>query len=283
MTLYKKMDTVIHGIQMMAIDMDGTLMDSNDHIPETTIRRIRQLSEQGILVVPCSGRYLKSIPQNLLMMGNVRYVVTANGAQIWSMRSLSSLYRIKLPEGTVKTVLEFLKGRDGYAELFSQGKSYINEGDSIRASRINHNYNFVRYFTRNHILVPDLSKAADLWNETEKINLFFLEAEDRECLEGILRQRGGLRLTSSMEGNMEINHASADKGAALKWLCSHLGIPLEHTLAIGDGDNDMEMIQYAGWGIAMGNSRDELKRLARYVTGDNDHGGVEEVLRLVKW
>jgi len=82
---------------------------------------------------------------------------------------------------------------------------------------------------------------------------------------------------------MEINHASADKGAALKWLCSHLGIPLEHTLAIGDGDNDMEMIQYAGWGIAMGNSRDELKRLARYVTGDNDHGGVEEVLRLVKW
>ncbi|MBP6560738.1 MAG: HAD hydrolase family protein, partial [Enterocloster sp.] len=71
MTLYKKMDTVIHGIQMMAIDMDGTLMDSNDHIPETTIRRIRQLSEQGILVVPCSGRYLKSIPQNLLMMGNV--------------------------------------------------------------------------------------------------------------------------------------------------------------------------------------------------------------------
>ena len=80
--------------------------------------------------------------------------------------------------------------------MFSQGKSYINEGDSIRASRINHNYNFVRYFTRNHILVPDLSKAADLWNETEKINLFFLEAEDRECLEGILRQRGGLRPVS---------------------------------------------------------------------------------------
>lgn len=156
MTLYKKMDTVIHGIQMMAIDMDGTLMDSNDHISETTIRRIRQLSEQGILVVPCSGRYLKSIPQNLLMMGNVRYAVTANGAQIWSMRSLSSLYRIKLPEGTVKTVLEFLKGRDGYAELFSQGKSYINEGDSIRASRINHNYNFVRYFTRNHILLKQV-------------------------------------------------------------------------------------------------------------------------------
>ena len=65
----------------------------------------------------------------------------------------------------------------------------------------------------------------------------------------------------------EINHASADKGAALKWLCSHLGIPLEHTLAIGDGDNDMEMIQYAGWGIAMGNSRDELKRLAPLCDG----------------
>ena len=52
---------------------------------------------------------------------------------------------------------------------------------------------------------------------------------------------------------------------------------------LGDVYKRQEMIQYAGWGIAMGNSRDELKRLARYVTGDNDHGGVEEVLRLVKW
>ena len=79
-------------------------------------------------------------------------------------------------------------------------------------------YNFVQYFTRNHTLVPDLSKAADLWNETEKINLFFLEAGDRKELEEILRKQGGVRLTSSMAGNMEINDGSAHKGAALKWV-----------------------------------------------------------------
>ncbi|WP_138308153.1 MULTISPECIES: Cof-type HAD-IIB family hydrolase [unclassified Clostridium] len=282
MTLYKKTDTVIPNIKLMAINMDGTLMDSSDHIPETTIKRIRKLSEQGILMVPCSGRYLKSIPQNLLMAGNVRYAITANGAQIWRLHPLSSLYRAKLPDRTVKTVLEFLKGREGYGELFSQGKSYINEGDCIRASRMKQDYNFVQYFTRNHTLVPDLSKAADLWNETEKINLFFLEAGDRKELEGILRKQGGVRLTSSMAGNMEINDGSAHKGAALKWLCRYLDIPMEQTLAIGDGDNDVEMIRSAGWGIAMGNSGDELKRLARFVTKDNDHGGVEEVLKWVE-
>ena len=79
-------------------------------------------------------------------------------------------------------------------------------------------YNLVQYFTRNHTLVPDLSKAADLWNETEKINLFFLEAGDRKELEEILRKQGGVRLTSSMAGNMEINDGSAHKGAALKWV-----------------------------------------------------------------
>ncbi|MCH1937744.1 MULTISPECIES: HAD family hydrolase [Clostridia] len=114
--------------------------------------------------------------------------------------------------------MEFLKGREGYGELFSQGKSYINEGDCIRASRMKQDYNFVQYFTRNHTLVPDLSKAADLWNETEKINLFFLEAGDRKELEEILRKQGGVRLTSSMAGNMEINDGSAHKGAALKWV-----------------------------------------------------------------
>ena len=125
------------------------------------------------MVVPCSGRYLKSIPQNLLMMGNVRYAVTANGAQIWSMRSLSSLYRLKASGRNGENRIGIPERTGRVCGIVFPGKSYINEGDSIRASRINHNYNFVRYFTRNHILVPDLSKAADLWNETEKINLFF--------------------------------------------------------------------------------------------------------------
>ena len=83
--------------------------------------------------------------------------------------------------------MEFLKGREGYGELFSQGKSYINEGDCIRASRMKQDYNFVQYFTRKE-------------------------------LEEILRKQGGVRLTSSMAGNMEINDGSAHKGAALKWV-----------------------------------------------------------------
>lgn len=279
MKIYKRINHMIRGVQLAAIDMDGTLMDSSNHVPETAVACIRALNQQGILVVPCSGRYLGSIPKELLAQGNVSYVITANGAQIWDLRSLSSLYRVKLPMGTVKTVLEFMKGREGYIEIFSQGKSYINEGDVVRAGRLEKDHNFIRYFRQNHVQVPDLSGAADLWDEAEKMNVFFMEEQDRRELVGLLMVRGDLKLTSSMSGNIEINARSVNKGIAMEWLCARLHIPKDNTLAIGDGDNDIEMLQYAGYGVAMGNSRQELKDRAGYITGDNDHGGVEEVLR----
>lgn len=281
MTTWKRISRAFKGVRLTAIDMDGTLMDSSDHVAETAIALIRELNEKGSLVVPCSGRYLRSIPRELLLLGKVRYAITANGAQIWDLRSLSSLYRVKLPKGTVKSVLEFMNGREGYIEIFSQGKSYINEGDAIRAGRIERDYNFIQYFRQNHVLVPGLSRAVDIWDEAEKMNIFFMEEDDRRELESILQRRGDLKLTSSVSGNMEINALSVNKGIALEWLCRHLDIPRENVLAIGDGDNDVEMLQYAGYGVAMGNSWEALKNYAGYVTGDNDHGGAEDVLKSV--
>ena len=269
-------------IRLAAVDLDGTLMDSANHIGETAIRQIGHLNENGCLVVPCTGRYLRSIPQELLQMGKIRYAITANGAQIWDVKSLTSLFRVKLPPGVVKEVLEVMKGKDGYIELFSQGKSYINEGDVQKAAGKEKDYNFIQYFQRDHVMVPSLYGLEDVWDEAEKLNVFFLEDSDREMLKARLRARGDVQITSSMAGNIEINGASVNKGKAMEWLCGYLGIGREATLAIGDGDNDMEMIGFAAYGIAMGNSPEELKERAVYVTGDHDSGGAEAVLRMIR-
>ena len=93
---------------------------------------------------------------------------------------------------------------------------------------------------------------------------------------------GGSREQKNTGSNIEINGASVNKGRAMEWLCGRLGIGREATLAIGDGDNDMEMIEFAGYGIAMGNSPEELKERADYVTGDHDSGGAEAVLRMIR-
>ena len=100
---------ITQDIRLAAVDLDGTLMDSANHIGEAAIRRIGLLNEAGCLVVPCTGRYLGSIPRELLQMGKIRYAITANGAQIWDVGSLTSLYRVKLPSGVVKEELEARK------------------------------------------------------------------------------------------------------------------------------------------------------------------------------
>ena len=273
---------ITQDIRLAAVDLDGTLMDSANHIGEAAIRRIGLLNEAGCLVVPCTGRYLGSIPRELLQMGKIRYAITANGAQIWDVGSLTSLYRVKLPSGVVKEVLEAMKGKEGYIELFSQGRSYINEGDVQKAARKVTDDNFIRYFQKDHVMVPSLYGLEALLEEAEKLNVFFLEDRHREMLKARLEARGDVRITSSMAGNIEINGASVNKGRAMEWLCGRLGIGREATLAIGDGDNDMEMIEFAGYGIAMGNSPEELKERADYVTGDHDSGGAEAVLRMIR-
>lgn len=281
MTEYIQPESTFPDIRLAAVDLDGTLMDSMDHVAESAIDEIRRLNEEGCLVVPCTGRYLRAIPRQVLSMGKVRYAITANGGQIWDTHSLTSLYRVKLPEGTVREILEFMKGKEGYIEIFSQGKSYVNEGDVFKAARKERNYNFIHYFQREHIMVPCLQKASSIWDEAEKLNVFYMEDNDRRQLQAMLMSRGDLQITSSIGGNMEVNAKIVNKGRAMKWLCGYLGIAREETLAVGDGDNDIEMLEFAGYGIAMGNSCDELKRRAGYVTADNDSGGAEDILRRI--
>ena len=76
----------------------------------------------------------------------------------------------------------------------------------------------------------------------------------------------------------EVSPRSVSKGAGLVNLCKHLEIPLEETVAIGDAENDLEILQLAGVGVAMGNAIDSVKKIADFVTADNDHGGIVKAI-----
>ena len=87
-----------------------------------------------------------------------------------------------------------------------------------------------------------------------------------------------LAVTSSVRNNIELNLASANKGAALEALCRHLGVAMEETVAFGDGTNDLTMLRAAGLGVAMANAAPEVKAAADRVTDDNEHAGVAKVI-----
>ena len=85
-------------------------------------------------------------------------------------------------------------------------------------------------------------------------------------------------MSSSIANNIEVNAARANKGDALKALCAMLGVDVAHSMAFGDGSNDLTMLRAAGIGVAMGNAAPEVQAAADYVTRTNEEGGVSAAL-----
>ena len=116
-------------------------------------------------------------------------------------------------------------------------------------------------------------------SHVEKIYIYEAVGKKREELMTFLEPLTEVSTTSSNPINLEINSVTANKGAALAWLAENLSIPQENIMSIGDGNNDLEMLSYAGLSVAMGNAVDSAKRVASYVTLTNEADGLAVALQ----
>ena len=113
----------------------------------------------------------------------------------------------------------------------------------------------------------------------QKIQSYFRDpAVKREVLNTLPAEFPEITVACSLPGNVEITHRDATKGAALEFLCGHLGMPAAQAAAFGDERNDCSMLRAAGLGVAMGNAQPEVLAAADAVTGDNNHDGVAQAI-----
>ena len=115
--------------------------------------------------------------------------------------------------------------------------------------------------------------------QPEKINLPFLTREARDEIWRRLEDLGGLRVTSSIPDNLEINAGDADKGSAVLAVAGMLGLSQENVLALGDNGNDVTMLKAAGVSVAMGDGSQEAIAAAGYTTVPHNEDGVAEAVR----
>ena len=101
----------------------------------------------------------------------------------------------------------------------------------------------------------------------------------KEAKEELIACTTDLEVVSSWDDNFEIMKKGSSKGEAVQMLAKYLGVSQEEVMCIGDSENDLSMITWAGTGVAMGNAIDSVKDVANYVTADNKHGGVAEAIR----
>ncbi len=268
-------------IKLVALDMDGTTLNSKVRLAAKTRSTIEKAMEAGAYVVPCSGRVFSQLPKEILALNGLNYVITSNGARVMDLSDYNRvLYENPIPADMRKKIRGIIDPADVMVELYLSGKTYAekqvldNLGDFGVPEVYFSLFREACLPVGSHEIFMDMLENGDV----EKINLFCPSPEVKEALYRDINEGCDVNITTSMETNMEINAATADKGDGLKHLAHTLGLTHESVMAVGDSNNDMAMLAYAGLSVAMGNASDAVKEAADVVTATNDDFGVAKAL-----
>jgi Cof subfamily protein (haloacid dehalogenase superfamily) len=265
-------------VRLIALDIDGTLINSAFAIPEANVRAIQSAIDQGIEVALVTGRRFdfalpiaKELPSPLTMIVN-------NGAVVKSKDGTTHLRHL-LPVATAREVLQYMDAyRKDAAVVFDRPRANQVIYENIRWEDPRHK----AYFVRNREFMAEVTPLEDCLTE-DPIQVMYtgsvLEMRRAEAELRAAPNAGSYALAvtsydSRDFGMVDIIQPNCSKGATLAEWASLRGIPREQVMAIGDNFNDREMLEYAGLPIVMGNSVPELKSFGWRETLSNDEAGV---------
>lgn len=266
-------------IKLIALDLDGTLLTTDKRITARTRAAIEECEKRGIEIVPATGRAMRAVPAEILELPGVRYGIFTNGASVWDIREEKSIAAQYIDWQTALKAIEILERYPMLYDLYIEGRGICEAQFLERLEEFGVPPENCRIIRSSRQPVPNLiAYLKEFHPPVQKINLIFREKAVKAEVRRELSQIDALSVTSSLPWNLEVNAQGATKGGGLERLRAHLNISREETMAFGDGENDLPMLQAAGLGIAMENGADFLKKQADIITLTNDRDGVAAVI-----
>lgn len=267
-------------IRLLAFDLDGTSITEHKFLSPENREALIKAGETGVLLVPATGRMRGFLPEEIASLPGVRYAITSNGAAVYDLKTGKTLLESLIPVEKAEEVRHLLEGYDLYIEYYREGRAITKRGFPELAFTHFGMPESKRYFVEGkaYSFVDDFRELTEEGVCPEKINLPYLPEGVRQELWEKLTALGGLRLTSSLEGNIEINAENAHKGAALLALGERLGISSGEIFAIGDNGNDVTMLQAAGCSVAVADGASEALAAAKYITAPHDQNGLAKAI-----
>ena len=263
-------------IKIIALDLDGTLLNSQKELTPACRDALDRAAAAGIEIVPTTGRFFDGMPEAIRSLPYLHYAITINGAQVYDIRRDAVVYRAELPPAQAVDILRALDPHSLIYDCYQDNWGWMSRDMWERCGDFVPDAHYYKMVHDLRTPVDDLKQfLTERGRGVQKLQLFTWDMPLRErLLRELEGQFAGIAVSTSVKNNIEINHADANKGAALLRLAEYLGIDRSETAAFGDGLNDLTMIKAAGAGIAMENAYPDIKACANFLTDSCDADGV---------
>ena len=285
--------------KLIAIDLDGTLLNSYGQVSEKNKRVLNDAIEQGIEVVLASGRSSNSIKNIATDLKNAKYIICGNGSLIYDLQKEEIIYDKFIEKKKALQIIQICEQNSIYYNVYTENmviaktldnnvlfyhQENANKSDSkkTKINLVENIYEYVDNLENENILKFTISdKSSIIFNsiikklrEIKNIDVLDVAHMSRKII------KSGTEEISLEYYYTEITSENVDKWNAIMWLAKNLNINESEIMTIGDNVNDKLMIQNAGLGVAMGNSAPYIKEIADEVVATNNEDGVAEAVEM---
>lgn len=268
-------------ISLIALDLDGTLLNRHGTLSDANRKALLEVMSKDVHVCICTGRAFDTIPEDLLSFPGIEYAITNNGASVYRILGKEKINSLYLEPEAVLTVLEQTREYSVSYEAFLDGGAYASRDYVDNPVAHGASLSAVNYIKSTRHPVEDIEKfMKEHINELESLDVVVPDVVLKdEIIDRIKAATRKVYITSSVKQLIEISSMYGGKREGLCFLAKYLNIGRENIAAFGDADNDIDMLDYAGCGIAMANASHRLLEVADYVTTHHDEDGVAYAIK----
>ena len=266
--------------RLVALDLDGTLLDSQLKIRSETIKALDRVRALGVQIMLVTGRHHVAAYPYWHQLGLELPAICCNGAYVYDYQTRRPLTGDPLTRREARQLLALVRKHNIYSMV------YVDEAMTYEFENAQHPFLLKWAVTLPEAVRPRVDQVDSferLVEETTTIWKFAAVSDDLEAMRAFVSDiNENLGLSCEWSGNyrVDIAHAGNSKGTRLAEWITEQGIVREEVIAFGDQNNDFDMLRMAGMGVAMGNSGAEVRACADWVTGTNDSDGIAQALHL---
>lgn len=265
--------------KLIAMDMDGTLLDSHKDILPSSYKAMKKADEQGVYVCLSTGRGLKELNDYQEELETLSYGILLSGGCLYDFKKNDYIYLRSMEDELVNEIISMATKKDVLIQLLTKDDTFVY-GSHLKDISYYRMGAYQDLFDRVSVPVEDMKECIRYHQgEVMKICIYHINDKEREKTFNQLKDYP-LTLAYSDETSIEISPLNTDKGNGLLKLCELIDLPIEETIAIGDSYNDEGILKKAGLSVAMENACTEIKEISDIITRDNDHDGIKDIFDL---